>query len=447
MKDDQISVGDTAYDLPDFRILVGSGIKGKCTLAKCSASYDSRLLTRITRAGFPFGTTTSPRLWNGKIRYAILDDSNGETAQSSQAAPKTPFNNSTLHEIFRLSTTFASGNKGYGSMFDLSNTVGEYAVVTSIDFHTNLVDEINVVVYTKEGSYLGSEFRPSDWNILSNTSVTGQGYYKRTAIPEAEFQQISIANGDTRAFYISIDKPNLLYSNVKEGTTIGDIVYETNGILFQIGSGLQGTFSDVHQPRLFNGGVQFYHYTSSKMDTAALNADTDYDGEIFQYKSNLGGDFASFGIMFSIQNKHSKPIHIVSLAFHTDLEEDCAVEVYSVPGDYSGKERSPDEWTLFSRTSIQAQGLNRWSKLPSSKMQPVQILAGASQSYYLTLEQPNLRYSSITDVDAEMASSGDKYIEISKGSSVAGYPFGMNMSPRKPVVQVEYKVSSGTESQ
>ena len=359
--------------------------------------------------------------------------------QSSPAAPKSSFNSSNIDEIYHLSTAFASGNRGYGSMFDLSNTVGEYAVITTVDFHTNLLDEVNVAVYTKEGSYLGSEFRPGDWNLIANTSVIGQGYYKRTIIPEDEFQQVSIANGGTRAFYISLDVPNLLYSNVDEGVALGDAIYQASGMMFQLGSGLQGTFSDVHQPRLFNGGIQFYHYARS-IESTSVKPISSMGEESFLYKTRLAGDSASFGIMFSIQNKHSRPIYITSFAFHTDLNQDCAVEVYSISGDYAGKERSSEEWTMVSRTLVQAQGLNKWSKLPASRMQTVAILAGASQSFYLTLERPNLKYSSGTSVDSELESSGDKYIEISKGSSVAGYPFGLNISPRKPIVQIEYRL-------
>lgn len=134
-------------------------------------------------------------------------------------------------------------------MFDVTNTEGDYAVLTNIDFHTDLDENINVVVYTKEGSYLGSEFKPKDWVIISNTTVSGQGYYKRTRIPKDEFSQVSILNGETRGFYILIDKPNLLYSNVKEDVTTGDVAYKHNGILFHIGSGLQGSFSTVYYPR------------------------------------------------------------------------------------------------------------------------------------------------------------------------------------------------------
>lgn len=327
-------------------------------------------------------------------------------------------------------------------MFDVSNTEGEYAVITGIDFHTNLQnDDVNVVVYTKEGSYLGSEFTPGDWHMIANTSVVGQGYYKRTPIPIE--QQVSVVNGGTRAFYVSIDKPNLLYSNADDDISLGDTVYQQNGMQFRIGSGLQGTFSDVFQPRIYNGGIQFYQYTSSKEYTSEEDM-SQIEGESQKYETPLGGDSSSFGIMFSIRNKHSSPIFITSFAFHTNIEEDSAVEVYTTSGGYTGKERISDEWTQVSRTIVQAQGLNKWSQVPSLKMQPVSIVAGASQSFYLTLEQPNLKYLLHGDMDSELMSYGNKFIEISAGVAVLGYPFGSNASPRKPVIQVEYKIAPNT---
>jgi hypothetical protein len=374
-----------------------------------------------------------------------LNDTQQGAATSSEAAPNvsSDSNSTSTFDLHRISTTFASGNRGYGSMFDVSNSEGDYAVITSIDFHTNLMSDMNVIVYTKEGSFQGSEFKPVDWTIIANTTVTGQGYYKRTAIPPTDMDQVSIRNGKTRAFYVSINTPNLLYSNVEEDTGLGDAVYQNNGVAFHVGSGLQGTFSNVFQPRLHNGGISFYHKSSTtSTESTGLEPIPSTGGEAYQYETVLGGDSASFGIMFSIQNKHPGPIYITSFAFHTELQEDCAVEIYSITGDYSGKEQSPSEWMKICTTSIQALGMNNWSKVPASKIQQVQILSGKMQSFYITLEQPNLKYSLPSDLDLNLESLGDNHIGISHCSAVAGYPFGLNISPRRPVVQIHYEVIS-----
>ena len=374
----------------------------------------------------------------------LLDEANKGENPSNEAELIKSFNNTSSDEIQHLSTTFASGNRGYGCMFDVSNTEGDYAVMTTIDFHTDLIDEmINVVVYTKEGSYLRSEFKPNDWVVISNTTVSGQGYYKRTPIPMDEYRQVSILNGATQGFYISIDKPNLLYSNVEEGVKIGDVLYQQDGIKFHVGSGLQGSFSDVYHPRLFNGGIHFYHKSSvNTVDSTSMEPTTTSSTgkEKHHYQTALSGDSASFGMMFSLRNKHSYPIYVTSFAFHTDIEGECAVEVYTIPGDYSSKEQSSSEWTKICTASVLGQGENRWSEIPASKItEQVEILAGAEQGFYITLEQPNLKYS-MPGIDLELESMGDNYIEIDKGSSVAGYPFGLNISPREPVLKVDYEV-------
>ena len=317
-------------------------------------------------------------------------------------------------------------------MFDISNTEGNYAGITSIDFHTNLISDINIIVYSKIGSFIGSEFKPSDWIIIVNTTVTGQGYYKRTPIPMGDFTQISIPNGAIQGFYLTLDKPNLLYSNVEENLALGDVMYKSKGVRFHIGNGLQGSFSSVYQPRLFNGAIHFYQ----KFDEPYESEPASMEPTNYQFETALNGDLASFGVMFSVRNKHSNPIYIAAFLFHTEIETDCAVELYAMPGTYLGREQSPSEWTKLLGTQSKCAGTNKWSVLPTSSLQPVEILAGKQHSFYITLEKPSLKLN--TNMDSE--ARGDKYIEILNGSSVAGYPFGLNLSPRQPVISIGYEV-------
>ena len=193
--------------------------------------------------------------------------------------------------------------------------------------------------------------------------------------------------------------------------------------------------------RLFNGGINFYHASPDNASESASKEPVSSAGkDMHQYKTELGGDSASFGMMFSLRNKHSYPIYVNSFAFHTDIDSECAVEVYTTPGDYSSKVQSSSEWMKICTSSIQGQGENRWSEIPASKvMQPVVVLPGAEHGLYITLEQPNLKYSSAV-FDSELEILGDDFIEIDNGSSVAGYPFGVNNSPRRPVLGVGYKM-------
>jgi hypothetical protein len=348
--------------------------------------------------------------------------------------------NSTSETQF-LTTTFASGNKGYGSMFDVSNSEGDYAVITSIDFHTDLLSNIKVIVYTKEGSFSGSEFKPNDWTVIADTNVTGQGYYKRTPIPSIDFQEVSVPNGGTRGFYVSIDQAGLLYSDVEGDRSLGDSWSERNGFRIHIGSGLQGTFSNVFQPKIFNGGVHYYHELGdSSLEPESTAPTASPKGNKYKYETSLNGESGSFGIMFTIRNKHSKSIYVRSLAFLTDLFGNGAVEIYALSGDYQGKEQSPDEWTKLCNTTVQTYGMQSWSEAP--KMQPVEIAPKLSQSFYITLERPSMKYSLQKGIDSEMEPLGDKYIEIHSGCGVGGYPFGRIISLRIPEVQVHYEVAN-----
>eukprot|EP00804_Cyclotella_cryptica_P022681 CCRYP_012488-RA/>CCRYP_012488-RA protein AED:0.03 eAED:0.03 QI:1589/1/1/1/1/1/9/60/937 len=415
----EANLGDIVNDLPDIRVLAGSGI-----------------------GGFPFGAPISTRLWNGSIHYVLLDEPDNERIPPRIMTPISFSSNNVTFSTNVLSTTFASGNRGYGSMFDVSNTKGTYAVITSIDFHTDLLTEINVIVYTKDGSFSGSEFKPNDWTVIADTNVTGQGYYKRTSIPSNDFQKVTISNGSTRGFYLSIDQPNLLYSNVDGDKASGEIWSQSNGIRFHIGSGLQATFSNAFHPRIYNGAIHYYHESrGSSPAPESLSPTYSPRGNKYRYETPLGGEGGSFGVMFSIRNKVSNAIYVTAFAFHTDLRGECAVEIYTISGDYKEKERSPTEWAKMSSTIVQANGMGSWSEVPAFKMQPVHVSVDRPQSFYITLEYPNLKYSLQDDIDSESKSLGDKYIEVYGGSGVGGYPFGRNISPRQPELRIDYEVA------
>jgi hypothetical protein len=159
IEDTRAVVGDIDSSSEDMDITVGTGV-----------------------GSYPFGYVFSPRFSNNSIRY-VLDD---EVEDATEPTPPTP----TLHhdDVYvigdkkEISTTFSSGNGGHGGMFDiLCNSETGDLVVSSIDFHTDLVGVgINVKVFTKPGSYVGYGYQSEAWEIVADTTVKGEGYYKRT---------------------------------------------------------------------------------------------------------------------------------------------------------------------------------------------------------------------------------------------------------------------------
>ena len=75
-------------------------------------------------------------------------------------------------------------------------------------FHTRLsandASTIPIKVYTKSGTHYGftgdSQF--NDWKLICSTNVKPAGRYKRTIIPEKDFETVNISAKSSQAFFL-----------------------------------------------------------------------------------------------------------------------------------------------------------------------------------------------------------------------------------------------------
>lgn len=150
------------------------------------------------------------------------------------------------------------------------------------------------------------------------------------------------------------------------------------------------------------------------------------DGKL-SLSTNYQPNDASFGIMFTIFAK--KDITVTSMNIYTNYETsvNIRVYVYTLQGNFEGKELTPYAWTGICNATITTGILGYKTLIPpgDSTFQKVPILAGNNQSFYVTLEQPLLAYTDgIKDVEHEgdiQNTTADMNLYI--GSAVTHYPF------------------------
>lgn len=245
-----------------------------------------------------------------------------------------------------------------------------------------------------------------------------------------------ILNGDVQAFYVTIDKPNLRYSNAEN---VGDIWVQSEGIVIKVGAGLGGglaSFSSLYEPRVMNGVIH-YHVRDQQTppprpaDPILPHSPTSINGSLKTEQEFVAG---SYGVIFSIRNKGLSAMHITGLSIYSDFLSDFGVEVYSLEGG------DPLAQVQITGTTILGSGLESLIQIPMQKL--VKIEAGQRQTLYVTLDRPSLQYAM---GEEGTVSASDEYIEILDGAGVLGYPLSSsNMrSGRRFVGVVDYLAEEG----
>jgi PEP-CTERM motif len=151
-----------------------------------------------------------------------------------------------------LFTTFAGGNDYDGNMFDVS--VGANALmVTGLDVNVD-TGSLTINVYTKAGTYVGSETNSAAWTLDSSTAVTGLGEGNETFVSITPF--LLSANAVT-GMYVTINTnvdaaPFMYYTD-------GNNTYSNADLTLTAGDGLGGLFGSlgVFAPRTWNGQIDY----------------------------------------------------------------------------------------------------------------------------------------------------------------------------------------------
>jgi len=228
------------------------------------------------------------------------------------------------------------------------------------------------------------------------------------------FTSIKIEEGETRAFYITLQSNGLRY-------TSGEYPVTNQHLMISPGAGM-GTypFGPIYSPRTWNGAL---HYT--------LN---DNDGETVEIPNASGtlvttyvGGNRSFGCQFDIVA--NKEIIITSLDIHIRSTEEILVEVYNLKGTHNGHETNSEDWgqPIFHK-KVLGKGKSKRTPLPREYFAPIHLLNGEVQAFYITLKQPYLQYTNGISLGRVYATND--YLSILEGTGIGSYKFEKKISPR-----------------
>ena len=428
--------------------------------------------------GYPFGTTIAPRLFDGQLNYeTIVVPTAKPTPEPTVYIPPDIAQNQ--QEVI---TTFASGNGGYGSMFDVTAKPDRTLVLKTLDIHTDSLDEVDVQVFMVLGSYAPYSFDAAAWTLICETKVRGEGYFARTRLPEEDFAKVAIPGGETRGFYVSLRSPSLRYSEVtavsgrrrlqgKEDLQVGSVWSETRDVAVHVGAGLAlDEWSGLYEPRVYNGALvyacvgeqceaeddgvvisTFANYTDqssrsvsptptalpspspsrrptayptlrpSNPPTSAAPTVTRDTGVLTTIREGGSG---AFGNVFDVKIADGIPgVEISSFDIYTDRTISLDVEVWNIAGSALGAEFPSSEWVMICKTTVFGAGSDEFTPLPLYDFKPVQISEHVPvMGFLIVATTPDIRYTSDPSKDYGVLSS-DEYILVRKGDGAASYPY------------------------
>ena len=170
-------------------------------------------------------------------------------------------------------TEFCNGN-----MFDIKTF--KNVTISFFEIHTELFTNVSYFIYTRNESYESDTLNRSTWTLISSGEVQGMG--KGNAIATNSFSQsLFLPSNTTQAFYITLDKANLL-STV--GSDEGATVISDSNLEIREGISVMGfPFGPViYRPRIFNGAIHYSVIEHSENVTKSVNDTTYIDSQILQ---------------------------------------------------------------------------------------------------------------------------------------------------------------------
>jgi hypothetical protein len=374
-----------------------------------------------------------------------------------------------------LTTPMAGGNYAYGIMFDVValhnirlQSLQVHLATEEEDkeeqFAGDGSDQMELKVYTMEGTHAGHEKYPTKWTLLCEVQVTAQGLGNMTEIPLGSFTPLNWVGGSRHALYITASRNVLQYT---DGTLIHNLVVQNEHLMLLEGTGLgRKYFGGLFEPRKFNGGLTYQDLGEGPSpdlgegpspdlgegpspDFSAVDEYLAYLGnsrnvedgtpsdspEKMLVASDMIGANGSFGSMVDVVVKENDAIRITGLNIHTKIrDKDVMVRVYTKEGSHVGFEQDWGDgensvWTLvLPPTIVKGAGVNLQTPLPNFVAGGIYVEAGATQAFLVMLDTAELRYdvggsySSGTDADANAnptaVESEDAYIKILEGTGL-----------------------------
>ena len=213
----------------------------------------------------PFGLKMfSPRVFQGSLVYSSLESCGDAPSAPNVVISKVPTLAPTLaptscKSMHSIATEFGERRSAsFGIMFDVTSKE-RLIQVESLQVYSNneAGGLLKYIIYSKDGSYRRFETNPSIWSKISEGVTPSEGPDALTVLPIAPMERVFINKSSTRAFYITFQTTDLLYS---KGIQEGEPYISDDHI--QILEGVAITEfppfgTSIVAPRLFQGVLQY----------------------------------------------------------------------------------------------------------------------------------------------------------------------------------------------
>jgi len=299
--------------------------------------------------------------------------------------------------VGEVETTSSADLQNYGNMFDVKAL--KELFVTEFDIHTSSTSSVSVNIYTKQGSFVGSENNANSWTNILNVAVIGQGAGIRTPLPALSFSPVRIPNQNSQGFAIILGVNAMRYTT---GTDQGSL-YASDAYL-QIFEGIAIAGPPISpntitaSPRVWNGAIR-YHF-----------------GEL---ETTYASDYRGYGAMFDA--KALSTIVVTEFDIHLSVAAESVVflDLYTKQGSLVGSEKDSGAWTEIARnTTIVSRGRYQRTPIPPNSFAPVEIAAQNVQAFAMILDIDYMDYSVGTSVGSVYV--WDLYLQVLEGLAIIG---------------------------
>ncbi|HYG50136.1 MAG TPA: hypothetical protein VD905_04490, partial [Flavobacteriales bacterium] len=147
-----------------------------------------------------------------------------------------------------LVTELTGGNSYNGNMFDMN----ALNLLTLETFSVTVDGTVNIAIYYRNGTYVGSTTTSAGWIFLDSAVVTGAGLGVPVQVPVS--LGLTLTPSTTYGFYVSATDPAATF-HYTDGTAVGTLHASDANLQFFEGHGGEWPFNLNNQPRVFNGNV------------------------------------------------------------------------------------------------------------------------------------------------------------------------------------------------
>jgi len=355
---------------------------------------------------------------------------------SVQAADMPPLN--------QLATSFNAERMAAGFMFDIEAKNNIF--IHGLDINTKAIGPAKMEFWTRAGTYKGHEKSSSEWRLLFNSTVQGNGLDVPTSIPAGSFSPILVNTDEKRAFYVAC--PKGACQGYILGTEEGSVVESNSDMIIYEGIGRRFGFDGaIYSPRIWSGSLYYSlaptpEPTSNptpvptpnptgeptSLPTLAPTANpTTVDGMLNKFQTSFDSSTTSAGNMFDITTKDND-IEIREIGINTYKRSDVNIQIWTKEGSYQSYDKDLAAWTKVADLTVKGQGLDEPTMIQAGSFEPIAIRRNSRQAFYITSDGPNIRYSNGSSEGKEFGSNSDLVLYEGVGKRV---PItAATMSPR-----------------